>query len=114
MRVSDDGRRLAWAEFHGNNQFVSTGNIDRDGRVCLFFIDYPLRRQLKVFGHARVVETDEDPALLAWVTGREEGSEGPTLSSQSPGSSSSLSSIRTPIAQSIFSPAGINRRSTSG
>ena len=79
VRVSDDGRRLAWAEFHGNNQFVSTGNIDRDGRVCLFFIDYPLRRRLKVFGHARVVETDEDPALLAWVTGREEGSEGPTL-----------------------------------
>lgn len=54
---------LAWADFPGNKQFVSTGNIDRDGRVCLFFIDYPRRARLKVFGHARVVEPHADPDL---------------------------------------------------
>lgn len=68
VHVSDDGRRLAWAEFHGNNQFVTTGNTDRDGRMCLFFVDYPLRRRLKVFGQARVVKTRDDPKLLEWVT----------------------------------------------
>ena len=67
VHVSDDGKRLAWAEFHGNNQFVSTGNTDRDGRTCLFFIDYPLRRRLKVFGHTKVVETQDDPELLKQV-----------------------------------------------
>ena len=54
---------LAWADFPGNKQYVSTGNVDRDGRVCLFFIDYPRRARLKVFGHARVLEPDADPGL---------------------------------------------------
>ena len=54
---------LAWADFPGNKQYVSTGNVDRDGRVCLFFIDYPRRARLKVFGHARVLEPDADPDL---------------------------------------------------
>ena len=54
---------LAWADFPGDKQYVSTGNVDRDGRVCLFFIDYPRRARLKVFGHARVLEPDADPDL---------------------------------------------------
>lgn len=54
---------LAWADFPGNKQYVSTGNVDQDGRVCLFFIDYPRRARLKVFGHARVLEPDADPDL---------------------------------------------------
>ncbi|MBB0992905.1 pyridoxamine 5'-phosphate oxidase family protein [Dietzia sp. SLG510A3-3B2-2] len=44
--------------------FVSTGNVDHDGRVCLLFVDYPTRRRLKVFGHARTVEPDSDPDLI--------------------------------------------------
>lgn len=56
--------RLAWLEFRGNRQFVSTGNLDHDGRACLFFVDYPTRTRLKVFGHARVVEPEQDPALI--------------------------------------------------
>lgn len=56
--------RLAWAEFPGNRQYVSTGNVDHDGRVCLFFVDYPTRSRLKVFGHARVIEPDADPDLV--------------------------------------------------
>ncbi|WIM67772.1 pyridoxamine 5'-phosphate oxidase family protein [Corynebacterium breve] len=57
---------LAWAELRGNNQYVTTGNLDRDGRVAMFFIDYPTRRRLKVFGHARIVE--DDPELLRSLT----------------------------------------------
>ena len=55
---------LAWAEFPGNRQFVSTGNVDHVDRVCLFFVDHPLRSRLKVFGHARTVEPDADIDLI--------------------------------------------------
>ena len=64
VHVLDD-RTLAFPDFPGNLQFVSTGNLDRDGRVCLFFIDFPTRRRLKVFGHARAVEAVDDPDLVA-------------------------------------------------
>lgn len=56
---------LAWVELPGNKQYVSTGNIDQDGRVSLFFIDYPRRARLKVFGHARALEPDANPELTA-------------------------------------------------
>ncbi|MFN3602019.1 MAG: pyridoxamine 5'-phosphate oxidase family protein [Dietzia sp.] len=55
---------LAWVEFRGNRQYVSTGNVDHDGRVCLLFVDYPTRTRLKVFGHARAVEPEQDPDLV--------------------------------------------------
>ncbi|AWB83919.1 pyridoxamine 5'-phosphate oxidase family protein [Corynebacterium liangguodongii] len=55
---------LGWLEFVGNHQYVTTGNIDRDGRVAMFFVDFPTRMRLKVFGRARVVELDEDPQLI--------------------------------------------------
>lgn len=62
--VHVSGTTLAWAEFPGNRQYVSTGNLDYDGKVCLFFVDYPTRTRLKVFGRARVVEPDSDTALI--------------------------------------------------
>lgn len=55
---------LGWLEYTGNHQYVSTGNIDRDGRVAMFFVDYPTRTRLKVFGYASIVELDEDPELI--------------------------------------------------
>ncbi|MGO3326430.1 pyridoxamine 5'-phosphate oxidase family protein [Gordonia sp. (in: high G+C Gram-positive bacteria)] len=55
------GNKIAFADFRGNRQFVSTGNIDADGRVALFVADYPLRKRLKVFGRAVV---SDDPDLL--------------------------------------------------
>ena len=60
--------RLGWLEFQGNHQFVSTGNMDRDGRVCMFFVDYATRFRLKVFGVGRVVEAEEDPELMETLT----------------------------------------------
>lgn len=59
-----DERTLAYPDFPGNLQYVSAGNIDRDGRVCLFFVDFPTRRRLKVFGRARAVEAADDPELM--------------------------------------------------
>jgi hypothetical protein len=59
-----DGRTLAFADLRGNRQYVSVGNLAGDDRVCLFFMDYPNRRRLKLLGHARVVEAAENPELV--------------------------------------------------
>lgn len=56
------GNRLAFADYQGNRQFLSTGNLAADDRVCLFLMDYPARRRLKLIGHAR---TTNDAAEIA-------------------------------------------------
>ncbi len=61
------GSRLMFPDFAGNRQFVTAGNLDRDSRVCLFFVDFPTRSRVKVFGHARTVEADDDPDLVEQV-----------------------------------------------
>src|SRR3954469_25660031 len=65
IRALDD-RTLAFVDFVGNRQFVSTGNLTENDRVCLFLIDYARRRRVKVWGTARVVPaTDELIGALA-------------------------------------------------
>jgi len=59
------GNRLAFADYRGNRQHVSTANLTAEPRVSLFLMDYPNRRRLKILGRARIVQADEDPALLA-------------------------------------------------
>jgi predicted pyridoxine 5'-phosphate oxidase superfamily flavin-nucleotide-binding protein len=54
---------LAFPDFRGNRQLISTGNFAGDGRVALILVDYPNRTRLKVLGHAQVVGAAEDPAL---------------------------------------------------
>lgn len=58
------GQTIGFADHRGNQQFVSVGNIADNGRVALFLADFPLKRRLKVFGTARVVDADDDPQLL--------------------------------------------------
>jgi predicted pyridoxine 5'-phosphate oxidase superfamily flavin-nucleotide-binding protein len=53
---------LGWLEQAGNRQYVTTGNLRENDRVCLFLIDYARRARVKVWGHARVVPPD-DPAV---------------------------------------------------
>jgi predicted pyridoxine 5'-phosphate oxidase superfamily flavin-nucleotide-binding protein len=53
-----DGRTLAFADFAGNKQYVTTGNLETNDRVTLFLIDYPEQGRLKIIGHAKVVEGD--------------------------------------------------------
>ncbi len=66
VKVSTQGGRsqLMFPDFFGNRQYVSAGNLDRDDRVCLFFVDFATRSRVKVFGHARLVEADDDPELI--------------------------------------------------
>ena len=51
-----DDRTLAFADFRGNKQFISAGNLAGDARVALILVDYPNRARLKVVGRAELVE----------------------------------------------------------
>ncbi len=57
-----DGKRLAFADFGGNRQYISAGNLSENDRASIFLMDYPNRRRIKLWGRARVVE--DDPELL--------------------------------------------------
>lgn len=58
------GQQLGFADHHGNEQFVTVGNIESDGRVAMFVADLPTRTRLKVFGTATVIDAQQDPELL--------------------------------------------------
>ena len=64
VRVLDE-TTLAWANFRGNRQYVSAGNLAGDDRVALILMDYANRRRLKVLGHARVEQVGTDDGLAA-------------------------------------------------
>ena len=56
-----DEKTLGIPDFNGNRQFVSTGNLQVDDRVSLFFMDYPNRARLKLLGRAK---STNDPEIL--------------------------------------------------
>lgn len=57
--------RLAFADFRGNRQLLSTGNLLVNDRVALFLMDYASRTRLKLFGHAQVEDARTQPELVA-------------------------------------------------
>ncbi len=63
-----NSKEFGWAEYTGNKQYISTGNISGDDRVSLFFIDYATKTRLKIFGHARVIALD-DPLMETLAEG---------------------------------------------
>ena len=67
LKVVDD-RTLAFADYRGNRQYISTGNLKADGRVSLILMDYAQRARLKIYAHAEIIAADADPALAALVT----------------------------------------------
>jgi predicted pyridoxine 5'-phosphate oxidase superfamily flavin-nucleotide-binding protein len=60
-----DSHSVGYADFRGNRQYLSVGNLRANDRVALILMDYPHRRRLKLWGRARVLEAEEDPALMA-------------------------------------------------
>ena len=56
---------LVFADYKGNRQMLSTGNVAVNDRVCLFLMDYPQRTRLKILGHARVEDARQHPELVA-------------------------------------------------
>ena len=61
LRVLDE-RTIAFADFRGNRQYISQGNLSDNPQAFLFLIDYAHRQRIKIWGEARVVE--DDPQLV--------------------------------------------------
>jgi len=61
LQVVDD-RTLGFADFAGNQHYISTGNLDGSDKVHLFLMDYANQQRIKIWGNARVVE--DDPKLI--------------------------------------------------
>lgn len=59
---------LGWADFRGNRQYLSVGNLGAAPRVSLLLIDHAHRRRLKILGTAEVVDARDDPALARRLT----------------------------------------------
>lgn len=64
LHVLDD-THLAFADFRGNRQYISTGNISGNARVALLLMDYPSRSRLKLLAHATVLDPRADHELSA-------------------------------------------------
>jgi predicted pyridoxine 5'-phosphate oxidase superfamily flavin-nucleotide-binding protein len=58
LRVVDD-KTIAFADYAGNRQYITQGNLSDNSKAHLFLMDYAHRRRIKIWGTARVVEDDE-------------------------------------------------------
>jgi predicted pyridoxine 5'-phosphate oxidase superfamily flavin-nucleotide-binding protein len=67
LKVIDD-RTLAFADYRGNRQYISLGNLAADDRVCLFLMDYRRRARLKIYARVETIAVDADPDLADLVT----------------------------------------------
>lgn len=58
LKVLDE-QTLAFADYAGNRQFITQGNLSENPKAYIFVMDYAHRRRVKIWGEARVVEDDE-------------------------------------------------------
>lgn len=64
LHVLDD-RSIGYADFRGNEQYISVGNLQGDERVAMILMDQARPRRLKLLGRARVVDASQDRDLVA-------------------------------------------------
>ncbi len=67
LKVIDE-RTLAFADFRGNRQYLSVGNVMHNNRVCLFLIDYARRNRLKIYAHCEILSVTSDKELTEKVS----------------------------------------------
>ena len=67
LKVIDD-RTLAFADFRGNKQFISAGNLTTDNRVALIFVDYPRQQRLKILGRVEIFEGEQGKEWLKKIS----------------------------------------------
>jgi len=60
-----DNKTIGFADFRGNRQYVSIGNLVSNDRIAIIMVDYANRRRLKIFGRVRLVKEADDPKLLS-------------------------------------------------
>jgi uncharacterized protein len=63
LKVLDD-KTLGYADFRGNVQYISVGNLMREERISIILMDQANRRRLKLIGRVRLVEASADPGLI--------------------------------------------------
>jgi predicted pyridoxine 5'-phosphate oxidase superfamily flavin-nucleotide-binding protein len=68
MRVLDE-KTLGFADFAGNRQYVSVGNLSMNDKVALIFMDYPNRMRLKVLGRIKLIEKDNSEIISRLESG---------------------------------------------
>ena len=66
LKVLDE-RTIAFADFRGNRQHVSEGNLSADDRVALILVDYPRQERLKLLGRARVTDATEAAEIMKGI-----------------------------------------------
>jgi len=66
LKVVDE-KRLAFADYRGNRQYISLGNLTADDRVALILMDYAGRTRLKIYAHIEALPLEADPALALLV-----------------------------------------------
>ncbi|GIL00430.1 MAG: phosphatase [Alphaproteobacteria bacterium] len=68
LKLIDD-RTLAFADYRGNRQYVSAGNLAANGRACLILVDYRRRARLKIYALVETLGLADEPELAAQVVG---------------------------------------------
>jgi predicted pyridoxine 5'-phosphate oxidase superfamily flavin-nucleotide-binding protein len=63
LKVVDE-TTIAYVDFRGNGQYISTGNIKASNKTSLFLMDYPSQRRLKIWAESTVMDANEDEKLL--------------------------------------------------
>ncbi|MDM5179225.1 2Fe-2S iron-sulfur cluster-binding protein [Massilia sp. DJPM01] len=66
LKVLDE-RTIGFADFSGNVQYISVGNLQTDDRISMILMDYAEQVRLKLIGRVRLVDVDENPELVARV-----------------------------------------------
>src|SRR5262249_19262729 len=68
LRVLDE-HTLGFADFNGNGQYITTGNLAENGKAFIFVMDSSCRRHVKLWGHARVLVADDGRLARLWPEG---------------------------------------------
>lgn len=62
-----DSKTLAYADFQGNLQYISVGNLSRNNKAALILMDYPNRQRLKIYANIEVIEAKDAPEIIAKI-----------------------------------------------
>ena len=60
-----DSRTIGFADFGGNRQYISIGNLNANARISIILMDYPNRRRLKIWGTTRIIHQEDESGLIA-------------------------------------------------
>lgn len=60
--------QIGFADFSGNRQYITVGNLTTDPRIAMILMDYQNRERLKILDKVKLINSNEDPALIEILT----------------------------------------------